>query len=283
MLTSLRPGSGVTYDVSTSTFTYDSVNHIAKWTFPSAFVPDSILLTLSDAVTDAAGNALDGEWTNPIRLGQTGTSNFPSGNWIAGGAFNFRITILPGDANRDGRVTSADQDIVNMSIQNPPFMGAMFTTGDFNGDGVIDSADLAIVNTNLELYFLYVRGDWNLNQTLDSSDLGAMFSAFTDLNAFKATNHLTNDDLLAIGDLNNDGAVTNLDLQPLLDLLAGGSGSNEWSPWDLTYDGHANWDDAAILINHWGQTGCSPADGDLNCDGCVNQLDVDLLIANWTG
>ncbi len=280
-LSSLRPGSGITYDLSTSTFSYDSTNHIAKWTFPSALAPDSILLTLSDGVTDSATNALDGEWTNPIRLGQTGTSSFPSGNGSPSGPFSFRFTILPGDANRDGRVTSVDQGIVTAHLGTSS--GGTFTTGDTNGDGAINSTDTGIVNANLGLYFLFVRGDYNLNGTLDPADQSAMLSALTDLNAYKSTNHLSNDDLLAIGDLNNSGAVTNSDIQPLLDMLISGSGSNEWSPWDLTHDGYANWDDAFVLLDHWGMTGCSPADGDLNCDGCVDQLDSDLMIANWTG
>ena len=47
-----------------------------------------------------------------------------------------------------------------------------------------------------------------------------MLKALTDLSSFKTTNSLSSYDLLAIGDLNLDGAVTNADIQPLLDLVA---------------------------------------------------------------
>jgi hypothetical protein len=52
-----------------------------------------------------------------------------------------------------------------------------------------------------------------------------MLAALADLNTFKANHGLSATDLLAIGDTNHDGAVTNADLQSLLNLLIGGGGS----------------------------------------------------------
>ena len=55
----------------------------------------------SAAVTNGLGAALDGEFT-------TTTSNFPSGDGTAGGDFNFRFNILPGDVDQNGVVTGLD-------------------------------------------------------------------------------------------------------------------------------------------------------------------------------
>ena len=52
-----------------------------------------------------------------------------------------------------------------------------------------------------------------------------MVKALTDLNAYKLTNGLFDANLNTIGDFNNDGMVTNADLQLLLNLLKSGGGS----------------------------------------------------------
>ena len=77
-----------------------------------------------------------------------------------------------------------------------------------------------------------LRGNFNLDSTVDASDIPAMLQALTDLNAYKNGNNplhilLTASELNAIGDFDNTGAVTNRDIQPMLDymiaLSAGGS------------------------------------------------------------
>ncbi len=71
-----------------------------------------------------------------------------------------------------------------------------------------------------------MKGDYNVDHVLSSIDISTMLAALTDLNAFRTNNHLTQSDLLAIGDFSNDGAVTNADIQGLLDYVAQfGSGS----------------------------------------------------------
>ena len=49
-----------------------------------------------------------------------------------------------------------------------------------------------------------------------------MLSALADLKTYQAANQLTNDELLALADLNGDGQTTNADIQGLLALLSGG-------------------------------------------------------------
>ncbi len=65
------------------------------------------------------------------------------------------------------------------------------------------------------------KGDFNLDGQTTPADIPAMLNALVDLNAFATVHALSDSQLLAIGDLNNSSAVTNADIQPLLDLLAG--------------------------------------------------------------
>jgi hypothetical protein len=92
--------------------------------------------------------------------------------------------------------------------------------------------------TRLDLAFLrdigwqtipypYLPGDFNFDNRRTAADIQAMLNALTDLNEFKSVHSLSNTDLLTIADLNGDHAVTNADIQRLLDMAAaeGGAGS----------------------------------------------------------
>jgi len=70
---------------------------------------DALILSVSDQITDAAGNALDGEWQDTVSL--------QSGNGTAGGQFNFRIDILAGDVDDSGGVNLSG-DVVAAFGQN---------------------------------------------------------------------------------------------------------------------------------------------------------------------
>jgi hypothetical protein len=65
-----------------------------------------------------------------------------------------------------------------------------------------------------------LSGDFNFDNQVTTADIPAMLSALVDLNKFKTTFGLSNDDLLKIGDINQSGAVTNADIQAELDLVA---------------------------------------------------------------
>ncbi|MEO0529350.1 MAG: dockerin type I domain-containing protein [Planctomycetota bacterium] len=125
-----------------STFSYDLFSRTASWTFTGWTFGDQYVIELADTVQDLDGNALDGEWVNPVNLNSTSTSisTFPSGDGNAGGDFVFLATILPGDANQDGKVDLLDHDILgsNWGTQQ----GAQFSGADYNGDGSVDLLDL---------------------------------------------------------------------------------------------------------------------------------------------
>jgi hypothetical protein len=122
----------------------------ATWTFSSAFPAAQYLISLSDVVVDLGGVALDGDWSNPESLTSQNTSVFPSGDGIAGKAFEFILTILPGDANRDLQVNSNDLNVV---LANFNTTGSSWTQGDFTGEGAVNGSDLALVLN-------FFNGDW---------------------------------------------------------------------------------------------------------------------------
>jgi len=137
------------YTVSSGTFTYDPSTFTATWTLPQPIGPDKLMLALnadgSDPIEDAAGDRLDGEWTNPTSPADTGGSTYPSGDGVAGGNFDFRFNVLPGDATQDGTVNVAD---MNKVLTNVNSTGMSWSQGDVTGDGAVDVSDLNVVLTN---------------------------------------------------------------------------------------------------------------------------------------
>lgn len=72
----------------------------------------------------------------------------------------------------------------------------------------------------------FLPGDVNQDGHVDTADVVAMTTAFTDLSAYRAANpNLTDDNVLTIFDVNNDGMYNNGDMQGLLDKLLSGNGS----------------------------------------------------------
>jgi len=59
-------------------------------------------------------------------------------------------------------------------------------------------------------------GDFNRDGHVDASDIQTMEAALVDLNGYQTSKSLTDEQLLALGDVNGDGVVNNADLQSLL-------------------------------------------------------------------
>ena len=91
--------------LSSASFSY--ADDVATWTLPSSYLTDDqyMLYIPSAAVTNSAGQQLDGEFINTSSSGVG--SSLPSGDGVAGGDFAFNFHVLPGDANQDGDVTAA--------------------------------------------------------------------------------------------------------------------------------------------------------------------------------
>jgi Ca2+-binding RTX toxin-like protein len=183
-------------------------NYTATWTLSSALPSAQYLLRLADTIVDAGGNQLDGEWTNPGSLASTGTSQFPSGDYVEGGDFEFVFTILPGDMNRDNKVTNSDTSLYTAALTNPSSLAAAIVgLADVNLNGSVSSADTSPYVDLLsgpaylnDLALLAIVADMDGDFDVDDDD--------TDL----FTDYLMASDLRA--DINNSGSATNADIAP---------------------------------------------------------------------
>jgi hypothetical protein len=155
-----------------SGFAYDDETFTATWTFSAPLPADMWVISIPDAIIDMSGNQLDGEWTNPFSintLSTAGVSVFPSGNGVAGGDFNFVMTILPGDHDRDNDVDGMGFLEWQQMIGGPD---QKFQDADFNGDGWTDGDDLAIHNANFGIQLLnQVFADFDGDSDVDGFDL----------------------------------------------------------------------------------------------------------------
>ncbi len=135
---------GVNTALYTTNFSYNSTTHVATWTKSSgSFTKDKLLLHISGSAggVTAGGALLDGEWTT--------SSSTLSGNGTAGGDFNFRLNVVPGDANRGLTTTSADVIQVRNAQGTTPAGGGLYTYyKDLNGSASITSADVIQARNN---------------------------------------------------------------------------------------------------------------------------------------
>ncbi len=137
------------YNVAGGTFSYDANTFTATWTLPLSIGADQLMLALnangSNPIEDAAGNRLDGEWTNPTSTTQSSSSSYPSGSGTAGGNFTFRFNVLPGDANQDGLVNISDLTALASQWQQT---SQGFLSADLNHDGQVNISDLTMLASN---------------------------------------------------------------------------------------------------------------------------------------
>jgi autotransporter-associated beta strand protein len=67
-----------------------------------------------------------------------------------------------------------------------------------------------------------IKGDFNQDGFENSNDIPAMLQALTDIPRYQNTYGMTPSELISVTDMNGDNALTNRDIQNLLDVLAGG-------------------------------------------------------------
>ena len=125
-------------------FRYDGRTRTAQWTLRNPVSADRLTLALNTTRVNRAGSLLDGEWAD-------GSDAYPSGNGSPGGAFNFRLNVLPGDATRDGRVNALDVAEVKRRLGRRPNDGASGYSifADVTADGVINALDLGAIKQRL--------------------------------------------------------------------------------------------------------------------------------------
>ena len=151
--------SGSVGSYSISGFSYNVIDHVATWSLSAVIGPDKLYIALPGSgatpVTDTAGNALDGEWTNPSSFTDVGASStFPSGNGVAGGDFAFRFDVLPGDSTGGslGKVNVADVAQTKSRSSLPETTSSY--RSDFDGNNLINVADVAYVKSKSSIYSL---------------------------------------------------------------------------------------------------------------------------------
>jgi hypothetical protein len=184
-------------------FAYDISSMTATWRFDDLVANDHYVIALSDAVTDIEGNRLDGEWVNPAALTTTNAlvSEFPSGDGNAGGHFNFVVTLLAGDVNRDNMEDVSDHEIIwanwGMSGSN-----VQWTDGDVSGDQLVSDPDTEIVDQNQgagiypNLESVWVLADLNGDSVVDEHDMEILGDNIGMANP-----------TMADGDFNGDGYI----------------------------------------------------------------------------
>ncbi len=126
-------------------FSYNGGTYTATWTLSGYITADKLLIDLdgdSDPVRSVVGGvALDGEWTNSA-------SSYPSGDGVAGGDFEFRFNVLPGDFNQNGSVTIVDVTNVRSRQYTGIGIADYSIFADMNGSGTITITDVTTARNN---------------------------------------------------------------------------------------------------------------------------------------
>jgi autotransporter-associated beta strand protein len=145
---------------------------------------------------------------------QPWTGTFIIRNWdglLAGGGID-RVTV--------GVDALATLDFLQSSSTMPPIQFENFDPG-FH----------TVVQMNGEIEVLpnglpFRMADFTRDNQVTRDDMKPMLAALTNLEAFKLANNLDDEKLKAIADINNDGVVSNRDIQAMINLLvASGTGS----------------------------------------------------------
>jgi len=144
---------------SVSGFAYNPADHVATWSLSEVMGPDKLYIALpgtgTSPLADAAGNIMDGEWSNPSSYSDVGASDtFPSGNGTAGGDFVFRMDVLPGDSTGGslGKVNVADINQTKSHSSLPETASSY--RSDFDGNNLVNVADINYVKSKSSIYSL---------------------------------------------------------------------------------------------------------------------------------
>jgi hypothetical protein len=134
----IRSAAGPAATYAITNYAYDPATRTATWTLAAPLGLDRVTLDLDGdpgGVTDQTGRSLlDGESTNDA---------LPSGNGTVGGDFRFRLNVVPGDVDRNGRVDAFDTLGVKAKQGSSPTVNPTNYSAilDVDGSGRIDAFD----------------------------------------------------------------------------------------------------------------------------------------------
>ena len=212
----------------------------------------SIAFLVSDAGNAATQDIEGMTFTLQIGAGAGNTPSIGTVDFLTGTVWTGHVSpsnVLPAVGATDPQfksftlLTDTAGDFVNANgtLVNVTFQALAATSGDFTikltntKDLGSDSQFTSGLGANVPATFnagtltVVAPGDFDRSGQTNIADISEMLKALTDLPAYKTARGLTDAGLLAIGDLNNSGAVTNSDIQSLLNILSG-SGSIQAVP-----------------------------------------------------
>ncbi|MEM9066172.1 MAG: dockerin type I domain-containing protein, partial [Planctomycetota bacterium] len=164
----VRVRSTLSGEVLDTSYSYDALSRSLQVTVDSSsslFV-QRLLISIDYSITSAeSGLALDGEiqsLQNPA---------FPSGNGKPGGRAVFVLNVLPGDANRDGRVDIADENALLESLGTASGDPGFDPMADMNRDGFVNAIDVVAVIRNQGESIQLSTTDANVVELLPDPDI----------------------------------------------------------------------------------------------------------------
>jgi autotransporter-associated beta strand protein len=181
------------------------------------FATDGHVQTFSTPLALTANSIIDlGAGASVLQFADSHTQTWTAGAILDVSGWTGNITgsgtdqLLIGDSSKTG-LTAAQLSHIHFQGFHT---GAALVLNGGNGEVVPANA------TRL------LRGDVNQDNHVNTTDVMSLLTALTDINAYKAA-HSSLDTFEAadILDVNQDGSVTNADLQGLLDYLKAGNGS----------------------------------------------------------
>ncbi|MCA9263790.1 MAG: hypothetical protein KDA60_08060 [Planctomycetales bacterium] len=190
-------------------------------------------------------------------------------------------SIRVGDANSDGFVDAQDLQLLLVYFGSTVKTG--WAQGDFNGDTKTDYADFFIWFTERDVAGaggtivgdLNHSGESTVEEAITAADIDLMFLGLFSIEQAESAGVTITWEVLDIYDLNEDGVADWDDATYLIEDIRGTSYG------DVNLDGYVNVADFGIINSYLGTYVTSWGLGDLNGDGIVDQLDLDLYFANY--
>ena len=184
---------------------------------------------------------------------------------MATSAKEYYVKVMKGDIDGNGRITSADSDLVLKHINGQKSLGNRFKTADVNWDGIVDIEDVAEINYKIH------DGDVNDNGILDKDDAQKVLDHINGKKALKG-------DALKRANINGDKKVDIEDVNEINKLRGKSAGYKAGNVLD---DNYITSDDTDAILKHInGKVALDDEEfirADVNSDGKVDIDDYSLL------
>lgn len=184
---------------------------------------------------------------------------------MAASAKEYYVKVMKGDIDGNGRITSADADLVLKHINGQKPLGNRFKTADVNWDGIVDIEDVCEINNKIH------SGDVNDNGILDKDDAQKVLDHIKGKKALKG-------DALKRADINGDKKVDIEDVAEINKLRGKSAG---YKAGNVLNDNYITSDDTDAILKHIkGKAALDDEEfvrADVNSDGKVDIEDYSLL------